>query len=164
MYHQQGVQLNQPKQNIDFIFGENNNYHQIHNGSLEFDVTVPKSDPTNFHNDDLIGLLINAYAFCFTEPRSSSTFGSDIEHNKFCGQVSTIMKTILNRGGDLLSQFDNINEKEIPILQRLADLAPQIRDTPQQKMLINNHTDRKKGKLKGYLYLEDLFGFRKSFK
>ena len=29
VYHQQGAQLNQSDQNIDFIFGENKNYQQI---------------------------------------------------------------------------------------------------------------------------------------
>ena len=68
------------------------------------------------------------------------------------------------KDGDLLSQFDNINENDIPVLERLADLPPQIRDSPHQKMLINNHTDANKGKIKGYLYLEDIFGFCKTFK
>ena len=31
-------------------------------------------------------------------------------------------------------------------------------------MLINNHTDASKGKIKGYLHLEDVFGFCKTFK
>ena len=31
-------------------------------------------------------------------------------------------------------------------------------------MLINNHTDANKCKIKGYLYLEDIFGFCKTFK
>ena len=31
-------------------------------------------------------------------------------------------------------------------------------------MLINKHTDANKGKIKGYLYLEDIFGFCKTFK
>ena len=30
-------------------------------------------------------------------------------------------------------------------------------------MLINKHTDANEGKIKGYLYLEDIFGFGKSF-
>ena len=30
-YHQQGAQLNYSDQNIEFIFGNNNNYHQIGN-------------------------------------------------------------------------------------------------------------------------------------
>ena len=74
------------------------------------------------------------------------------------------MRAISNKDGDLVSQFDNINENDIPVLNRLADLPIQIRDTPQQKMLINNHTDANKSKIKGYLYLEDIFGFCKTFK
>ena len=164
IYHQQGAQLNQSDQNIEFIFGENNNYHQIGNGYLEFNIKVRKHDTTNFHIEDPIRLLNKGYAFCFKEARLSITLGSDNEYNKFCGQISTIMKVISNKDDDLLSQFGNINENDIPILERLADLPTQIRSTPQQKMLIDNHTDANKGKRKGYLYLEDIFGFCKTFK
>ena len=73
------------------------------------------------------------------------------------------MKVISNKDGDLISHFDNINENDIPPLERLADLPPQIRSTPHQKMLIDNHTDANKGKIKGYIYLEDIFGFCKTF-
>ena len=90
VYHQQGAQLNQSAQYIEFIFGENNNFIQIGNSYLEFDITVRKSDSTNFHYDDPTRLVINAFAFCFKKARLSTTIGSDIEHNKFCGQVSTI--------------------------------------------------------------------------
>ena len=62
------------------------------------------------------------------------------------------------------SQFDNINENCIPILERLADLPVQIRDTPHQKMLINNHTDANKVEIKRYLNLEGIFGLCKCFK
>ena len=164
IYHQQGAQLNQSDQNIEFISGENNNYHQIGNGYLEFNITVRKHDTTNFHIEDPIRLVNNGYAFCFKEAHLSTNIGSDIEHNKFCGQVSTIMKVISNKHDDLLSQFGNINENDIPVLNRLADLPVQIRSTPHQKMLIDNHLDANKGKIKGYLYLEDIFGFCKTFK
>ena len=164
IYHQQGAQLNQSDQNIEFIFGENNNYHQIGNGYLEFNKTVRKNDTTNFHIEDPIKLVNNAYAFCFKEAHLSTTIGSDIEHNKFCGQVSTIMKVVSNKDDDLLSQFGNINENDIPLLERLTDLPPQIRSTPHQKLLIDNHLDANKGRIKGYLYLEDIFGFCKTFK
>ena len=40
IHHQQGAQLNNPDQNIEFIFGEINNYHQIGNSYLQFDITV----------------------------------------------------------------------------------------------------------------------------
>ena len=56
------------------------------------------------------------------------------------------------------------DENEIPILETLADLPPQIRGTPQRKIIINNHTDAIKEKYKRYLYLEDVFGFCKSFR
>ena len=74
------------------------------------------------------------------------------------------MRVISNIVGDLLSQFDNTNENDIPVLERLANLPPQILPTPLQKMLINNHTDAKSGKIKGYLYLEDIFRFCKTFR
>ena len=124
MYHKQGAQLNQSDQYIEFIFGENNNYHQIGNGYLEFDITVRKSDSTNFHYNNPIPLVNNAFAFCFKEARLSTTLGSDIENNRFCSQVSTIMRVISNENRDLLAQFDNFNENDIPIFERLADLPP----------------------------------------
>ena len=74
------------------------------------------------------------------------------------------MRAISIKDGDLLSQFDNINGNDIPVLNRIADLPVQIRDTPHQKMLINNLTDANQRKIKGYLYLEDIFGFCKTFK
>ena len=68
----------------------------------------------------------------------------------------------IKKDGDLLSQFDNINEYYFPTLERLADLPPQIKSTTHQKLLIKNHTEPNKGKIRGYLYLEDIFGFCKS--
>ena len=156
--------MNQSDQNIEFLFGENNNYHQIGNAYLEFSITVRKNDDKNFHYDDPVRLVNNGFAFCFKEARLGTTIKGDIEINKFFGQISTIMKAISNKDGDILSQFDNINENDIPILESLADLPVHIRDTTHQKMLINNHTDANKGKIKGYFYLEDVFGFCKTFK
>ena len=71
----------------EFIFGENNNYCQIGNAYLEFDITVRKNDTTNFHNEDHIRLLKKSFAFCSKEAQLSTTIGSDIEHNKFLGFV-----------------------------------------------------------------------------
>ena len=133
-YHRQGYQLNQSDQNIEFIFGKNSTYHQIGNAYLEYNITVRKDDGTNFHNDDPIRLVNIAFAFCFKEARLSNSLGSYIEINIFCGQISTIMRAISNKDGDLLSQFDNINENDTPVLERHADLPPQIRSTPHQKM------------------------------
>ena len=79
----------------------------------------------------------------------STKIGSDIEHNHNCGQVSSRMKVISNKDGDLLSQFDNVNENDIPILSRVNDLPPQSRSTPHQKRLRGNHIDANKGKING---------------
>ena len=43
------------------------------------------------------------------------------------------MRVYSNKDGDLLFQFDNFNENDIPVLERLADLPPQFRDTPHRK-------------------------------
>ena len=133
VYHQQGTLLNQSDQNNDFNFGENNNYLQTGNAYLQFEITVRKDDNTIFHYDDPICLVNNAFAVCFKEARLSTTIDSDIEQNNFCGQVCTIIKLITNKNGDLLSQFDNIDASDIPILERLADLPPHIRSTQDQK-------------------------------
>ena len=130
-----------------FVFRENHNYHQIGKTYLEFDLTVRKNDGTNFHHDDAIRLMNTAFAFCFTEARLSTTIVNHFEHNKNFGQIFTTMKVISNKHGDLLSQFDNINGDDIPILKRLIILTAQIRNTPQQELLINNHTDANKGKI-----------------
>ena len=102
----------------------------IGNDYIEFDITVRKSVSTNFYYDDPIRLVNNAFAFCFKEARLYTALGSDIGNNNFCGQVSTMMRVILNKDDDLSSQFDNINENDIPVLERLADFLPQIRSTP----------------------------------
>ena len=86
-YNPQGAQTNQSDRNIEPIFGENNIYHQKGNGYLEFNITKRKNDTTNFHHEDPIRLVNNGYAFCFKEARLSTSIGSNIEHNKFCGQI-----------------------------------------------------------------------------
>ena len=149
---------------MEFTFGENNNYHQIGKGYLEFDITVRKSDSTNFHYDNPVLLVKIGFAFCFKEARLSNSLGSDIGTNKFCGQVSTFMEVISNEDGELLYQIDKYNENDVLICERVADSPPQIRSTPHRKMFSNNHTDPNKGKKKGYLCSEDIFGFCKNSK
>ena len=163
LYHRQGDQLNQSDQNIEFIFRQNKNYHQKGNAYLEFKITVRKNDTTIFNYVDPIRLVNISFAFCFKQARSGTTIGGDIDVNKFCGQVFTIVKVISNKDGDLLSQLDNINENDIPVLEQLADQPPQINSTPHQKMLLNKHTDANNAKIKGNLDLEDIFGFCKTF-
>ena len=110
IYHQQGAQLNQSDQNIEFIFGENNNHHQIGDSFLEFDITVRRNDNDDFDHDSAIRLTNNGLAYVFKEDRLSTTSSSDLEHNKLVGQVSTIMRCLTNEDGGLLSQYDNTKE------------------------------------------------------
>ena len=157
VYHQQ-AQLNDPDQNIEFIFGENNNYHQIGNSYLQFDITVRKADNNNFNNDaavnEVIRLVNNAFAHCFKERVTQTTGVMEIENIKFVGQVSTIMRALTSKDGDLLSHFDQIDES-----------AAESNNTSLKHMLINNHTEAvNRGKIKGQLLLEDIFGFCKTFK
>ena len=156
IYHQQGAQSNNPDQNIEFIFGDNNNYHQIGNSYLQFDIIVrPQLVANAFDDDSPIRLVNNAFAHCFKEGVISTTGGMEIENIKFLVQVSTIMKSLTSKDGDLLSQFDNLNEGET---------EANIRSTSLYKMLINNHIEVNRGKIKGQLALEDVFGFCKTFK
>ena len=137
VYHQQGAQLNDPDQNFEFIFGENNNYHQIGNSYLQFDITVRKADDANFNvtNDaatnEVIRLVNNAFAHCFKEGAIQTTGGMELENIKFLGQVSTIMRALTSKDGDLMSHFDNIDE-----------IQAESNNTSIKKMLNNNHTER----------------------
>ena len=110
VYHQQAANLNHSDRNVEFFFGENNTYDQIGNFCLEFDIIVRGGENAKFTNNSSIRLTNNAFAYVCIEGRLPTTSGGDLEHNKFCGQVSTILRTITSKDRVLLSQFDNINE------------------------------------------------------
>ena len=157
VYHQSGANLNDSNQNVEFIFGENNNYHQIGNAYLEFDITIRKvvEIPNNpiLINTDEIRLINNAFAYCFTQATLSTTGGMDLEDIKYVGQVSTIMRLLTSKDSDLTSYFDKNGESVIDD------------NNPLKQMLINNHDEAaNKGNIKGHLALEHIFGFCKTFK
>ena len=62
IYHQQGANLNNGDQNIELIFGENNNYHQIGNAYLEIDIPV-QDTAGDLNNASNISLINNALRF-----------------------------------------------------------------------------------------------------
>ena len=64
IYHQQGAQLNDPDQNIEFIFGENYNYHRVGNSYLEFTITL-RNNGGNFADADEIRLVNIAFRLLF---------------------------------------------------------------------------------------------------
>ena len=52
-------------------------------------------------------MINNGFAFSFEEATLATTGGVEIEQVKFLGQVSTIMRSLTGKDGDLLSCFDN---------------------------------------------------------
>ena len=150
-YHQQGANLNDPDQIVEFIFGENNDYHQIVNAYLEVDITVGDTAGA-FTNASNIRLMNNALAYCFKEARLSTTGRSDLEHNKYVGRVSTLMRLLTSKESHLSSFFDKSGE------------SPLSDNNFFRRILVNNHTDANKGKYKGELALEHIFGFCTTFK
>ena len=98
VYHQQGAKLNEPDQNLEFIFGENNNYHQI--VFPQYGIKIREADNSNF-NDEAISLVNVTLAFIFQKARLTATGGSDLEHNKYVEHLSTIMRHITCKDGDL---------------------------------------------------------------
>ena len=147
--------MNDSDQNFEFKFGENYNYHQFRKAFLKFDITVRREDDSNFDDNSATRLVNNALPFCFEETCLSTTSGGDLEYKKFVGQSSTTMRAIASKDGDLLSQFDNINE---------GNTAGDINSTSLEEMLINNHKPAKKFKIKVQLPLEHFFGFCKTFR
>ena len=78
--------MNDSDQNIEFIFVGNNNYHQIGNAYLEFDITAsnPLPNPPVFDDNSPIRLINSGFSYLFKEARLS-TSTNDLEHNKYVG-------------------------------------------------------------------------------
>ena len=129
IYHQQGGNLKDSNQNVEFIWGENNNYHQNGNAYLQYDITVRRANNADFIDADVIRLVNNAFAYCFREATLSHTGGSEIEQNKYVGPISIIMRVLTSKDGDLMSYFDKIDETEA-----------NLNNTSLKHILINNHT------------------------
>ena len=99
IYQQQGAQLNDPNQNIEYIYDANNNYHPIGNLYREFDISV--RDPTVGYNKNAeTRLFKNGFVFCSTEATIATTGVMEIEHVKSLGQVSTIMRSLTSQKDD----------------------------------------------------------------
>ena len=151
-YHQQGAEVNE-NQKIKFYFGENLNCVQIGNGYLEIDREVKKVDEINFTKADQIRLFNNGIAYLFQEARLSTSSGTEIENNKYLGAVSTIMRLLTQKDGDLSSYFDKIDEREAGIT-----------NSSLKHMLIDSHNIEDKKRIGAEFLLEHIFGFCKTFK
>ena len=133
-YHQQGANLNDLDQNVEFSFGGNNSYHQIGNAHLDVDITIGNTAVV-FTNASNIKLMNNALAYCFKEGRLSTTGGSDLEHNKYVRQVGTIMRLLTSKDSYLSSCVDESGE------------SPLNDNNVLERVLINNRIDVIKRKI-----------------
>ena len=89
-------------------------------------------------------MVNNGLAYIFQEGRLSTSAGTEIEHNKNLGNVSTIMRLLTQKDGELSSYFDKIDETE-----------PGFNNTTLKHMLINSHDNEdNKGKIRANLPLE----------
>ena len=158
IYHQSGANVDAENSQIKFYFGENHNFIQVGNGYLEFDIRVRKADGTAFAiglapGTDIIRLVNNAFAYTIHDARISSAAGVEIEQNKYVGPIFTIMRILTQKDGELSTYFDIIDESE-----------DEINNTSLGQILIDNHTEADRGLIIGYLPLEYIFGFARSFK
>ena len=78
IYHQENAQFNETEKFDDFNRGENNNYYQIGNSYLQFDIEL-KKDGSNFENDvtDVIKLVKYDFAQIFKEDHILTTGGTE---------------------------------------------------------------------------------------
>ena len=161
IYHQSGANVDAENSQIKFYFGENHNFIQVGNGYLEFDIRIRTAAGRNFSIDanpdppgvDIIRLVNNAFAYTIHDARISSSAGVEIEQNKYVGPISTIMRLVTQKEGDLSTYFDIIDESE-----------GEMNNTTLKKILIDNHTEANRGLIRGHLPLEYIFGFCRSFK
>ena len=95
-----------------------------------------------------------ASAFAFSIATFSTTVDEKKEIKKFCGNFSTNMRLLTHKDQDVLPHFDEIDESQI-----------RLKGSSLNQVLIDNHDQvGDRGKTKGQLLLERLFGFCKTFK
>ena len=96
----------------------------------------------------------NAFDSTIHDARFPKSAGTEkIEQDKFVRPVSTILRSITKRDGDLSSNFD-----------RIVEIENAINITPLKQTLFNDHTGGSRGLIRGYLPIEHNFGSCKSFK
>ena len=96
IYHQQAANINDSDQNVKFIFGVPNNYHHVGDADLQYEMTREKNVAVAANRALVDGssniLVNNAFVYSFKEAPLYTTGGSDEEHTKYLGQVSTIIR------------------------------------------------------------------------
>ena len=129
---------------------------QVGKGYLEFDIKTRKDRFDNFSltapGHDVIRLVNNAFVYTLHDARISTSSGVEIEQNKFVWHISTILRLVTQKDGDILTYFDIIDKSKVGIEKSSLKQIP-----------INNHSDDNRGIITGHLTLEYSFGSCKSF-
>ena len=105
-HHQQSDNLIDSDKNIDFVFGDNNNYYQIGEAFLQFELLL-KINGGQFEDFkiDITTSIKNAFARFFKEATIMTTRGSAKEQNKYVRLVCTIMRVLTSKDGNLSSNL-----------------------------------------------------------
>ena len=116
IYHQSGANVDAENSQFKFYFVENHYFFQVGNGYLELDIRFRRADGNPFTivapGNDIIRLVNNAFAYTNHDARISTSAGVEIEQKKYVGPISTIMRLVTQKDGDLSTYFDIIDESE----------------------------------------------------
>ena len=75
------------------------------NGYLEFDTKIRKTDYSNFSitapGHDGVRLIIDAFDYLIHDARITTSYGNEIEQNKFVGPIPIIIRLVTQKDDDL---------------------------------------------------------------
>ena len=104
IHHQQSANINDSDQIIEFIFGENDKYHQFGSAYFQYEMTKGKvvaiAANRVFVDGDVIRSVNNAFAYCFKERACQPKVAQIEKIKKKCGQVSAFMRALTSKDGD----------------------------------------------------------------
>ena len=109
-----------------------------------FEVAVTFLTGYNFivaddNTNEVIILVNNAIAFTLQEARISTSAATDIEQSKNVGVISTNMRLLKKRDGDLSAYFDISDESENGIIK-----------SSLKQILLNKHLEVNRGVTRGH--------------
>ena len=170
LYHWKGAVLTIEGQNDEFVFGENNKFHQIANAYFSFDINIRREDHIYFTKENNIGGFKNRFALRFKEA-SIKTFGGSVKgKNEHVVPLSTSKRVLRSGDDDLQIGFSDIPEKMViptntdAIWIIIGNHNGQFNKISLRKILLNNHTiPGKKGRTVSERLLEHVSCFCKIF-
>ena len=113
-------------------------------------VNPPSTEP-QFSDNDEVRLINNAFVYTSRDAKLATTGGCDLEHNKYVGESSAIMRLLTGKGEDLGSYFDKID-------------AIVIENASLKQILNINYIIDVNRRKEAQLLLETFSGFYRTFK